>query len=313
MEPAFRWRSVPGLGFPLMRAVALISLSTGAVIDFAYAASSGKGTGEGSLLRGMLDTMNPGDILVADRYYPSFRTLASLQTQGVDIVSVSHQKRKVNFSDGVQLGENDHIVEWQRPTCMTRIGEDEFRSMSETIRVREFAIEIDDREGGTNSAVVVTTITDPTIPKSEISALYWKRWNCELDLRAIKQSMHLDILRCKTPEMVEKEIFAHLLAYNLLRGTMTESAKRNGLHPRQLSVKGAMQAIESFTPAMMSTNAGDVLYDALMTTVSAHRVGNRPGRLEPRAKKRKIGWQAVMNKPRNAYHRRLNAEVNPLR
>ena len=97
----------------------------------------------------------------------------------------------------------------------------------------------------------------------------FQAWNCELDLRALKQSMHMDVLRCKTPEMVRKEIFAHLLAYNLLRGVMTESAKRNDVMPRQLSVKGAMQAVESFTPAMMSTDARDVLYDALLTTVSS--------------------------------------------
>ena len=306
-------RSRPGVGFPIMRAVAMISLSTGAVVDFACAPHAGKGTGEGSLLRGMLDTMNADDILVADRYYPSFRTLAALQARGVDMVSVSHHARIVDFSEGIQLGEQDHIVEWHRPATVARIGEYEFRGLPETIQVREFVIEIDNREGVKEPAIVVTTITDPTIPQSEISTLYWKRWNCELDLRSIKQSMHMDILRCKTPEMIEKEIYAHLLAYNLLRGTMTESAKRTGLHPRQLSVKGAMQAIESFTPAMMVvSNAGDVLYDALLTTVSSHRVGNRPGRLEPRMKKRRHGWQEMMNKPRNQYRRRLTSEANPL-
>ena len=150
------------------------------------------------------------------------------------------------------------------------------------------------------------------MPQKELSDLYWRRWNAELDLRSIKQSLHLDILRGKTPAMVEKEIFAHLLAYNLLRGVMTESAKRTGTTPRQLSVKGAMQAVESFTPAMM-TNGGDVLFDALLTTVSAHRVGNRPGRLEPRYKKRRPSWTDYMTIPRNQSHRRLNSEAISLR
>ena len=123
----------------------------------------------------------------------------------------------------------------------------------------------------------------------------------------------MDILRCKTPEMVEKGVYAHLFAYNLLGGTMTESAKTTGVMPCQLSVKGAMQAIESFTPAMMTTKSRDVLYDALLTTFSAHRVGNRPGRLEPRAKKRKQGWQTIMIKPRKQYHRRLASDSVSLR
>lgn len=316
IENQLEWPQIktvkPGLGFPTMRAVALISLSTGAVVDFSCAPHEGKGTGEATLFRGMLDTLNPGDIVVADRYYPSFRTVAALKRRGVDIVSVSHHMRKIDFSEGIQLGENDHIVEWRKPSHPGRIGEEEFRSLPETIRVREFLIDVECRAGGTEKAVVVSSITDPTVPQDELSQLYWKRWNCELDLRSIKQSMHLDILRCKTPEMVRKEIYAHLLAYNLLRGTMTESAKRTGITPRQISVKGTMQAVESFTPAMMATDAGDVLYDAMLTTVSAHRVGNRPGRKEPRKKKRRSGWRDMMTKPRNEYDRRLASEAMTL-
>lgn len=304
-----------GLGFPVMRAVAMISLATGAVVDFKYAAHEGKGTGEGTLLRGMLDTMNRGDILVADRYYPSYYTVAALQGRGVDMVSVSHVSRKVDFSEGFQLGESDHIVEWHKPQFHSRdarITREEYDRMPDTMLVREFVIDIEGRSGGSEQAIVISTMTDPTIPQNELSDLYWRRWNCELDLRSIKQSMHLDILRCKTPAMVEKEIFAHLLAYNLLRGTMTESAKRNGVTPRQLSVKGAMQAVESFTPAMMTTNGNEALYDAMLTTVAAHRVGNRPGRQEPRKRKRRHSWRDYLMVPRHKCHRRLNSEVAPL-
>jgi hypothetical protein len=303
-----------GLGFPVMRAVAMISLSTGAIVDFAFAASEGKGTGESAMLRRMMGTMNAGDVLVADRYYPSFYTVTALANRGVDMVSISHFSRKVDFNDGIQLGENDHIVEWRKPvfSTQTKISREEYDRLPETIEVREFIIDVEGRDGSKEQAIIVSTMTDPTIPQSELSDLYWRRWNCELDLRAIKQSMHLDVLRCKTPEMVEKEIFCHLLAYNLLRGTMTESAKRTGLTPRQLSVKGTMQAVESFTPAMMATDAGDVLYDAMLTTVSAHRVGNRPGRQEPRAKKRRPSWREYMMHPRNKYRRRLASEARSL-
>lgn len=301
-----------GLGFPVMRAVALISLATGAVVDFDFAAHEGKGTGEGTLLRGMLGTLNAGDILVADRYHPSFVTIAALLRRGVDMVSVSHQARNVDFSAGIQLGENDHIVEWKKPGYDKRQTREEYAALPETIMVREFVIEIEGRSGGSENAIVVTTMTDPSIPQKELSDLYWRRWNCELDLRSLKQSMHLDVLRCKTPEMVAKEIFCHLLAYNLLRGTMTESAKRADITPRQISVKGTMQAVESFTPAMMAISNGDVLYDAFLTTVSAHRVGNRPGRQEPRKKKRRPAWREYMMVPRNEFHRRLNSEVAPL-
>ena len=146
----------------------------------------------------------------------------------------------------------------------------------------------------------------------EFSDLYWKRWNCEVDIRSLKHSLHLDFVQCKTPSMVRKEIWAHMLAWNLLRGLMVESAKRNNVLPRQLSTKGAMQAVESFTPAMMAIDGNEALYNAMLTTVSAHRVANRPGRQEPRFKKRRPSWTKYMTIPRNESRRRLAAEVRSL-
>jgi hypothetical protein len=138
-----------------------------------------------------------------------------------------------------------------------------------------------------------------------------KRWQVELGIRDLKQSMHLDVLRSKTPEMVLKELWAGILAYNLLRGTMSESAKRSGITPRQLSVKSAMQAVESFTPAMMVVADSAQFYDAFLTAVSARRAGNRPGRQEPRLKKRRQVWTNLMMKPRNEYFRRVQTKELP--
>lgn len=300
-------RSPKGLGFPIMRAVALISLATGAVIDMAFAQYKGKGTGEINLLRSLLGSLNPGNILVADRYYPSFVSIAMLKQVGVDLVSISHHTRKIDFSTGHILGPKDHIVEWQRPQSRKYVDPQVQASLPEKISVREFAISIEGRSGGSQEVVVISTIVDPTIPKEELADLYWQRWNCELDIRSIKHSLHMDVLRCKTPDMIRKEIWCHLLAYNLLRGTMVESAKKNNILPRQLSIKGTLQAVESFTPAMMAIDDSETLYNALLTTVSAHRVGNRPGRQEPRFKKRRPGWTAYMTIPRHKSTRRLAA------
>jgi hypothetical protein len=299
-----------GLGFPIMRAVALISLATGAVVDLAFAAHEGKGTGESTLLRGMIDSMNPGDVLVADKYYPSFFTIALLKQRGVDLVSISHCLRKIDFSSGEVLGDNDHIAEWHKPPrCPEWMDAATYESIPDTLPIREFEIEIDGREGGKEKAIVVSSITDPKIPKQEISALYWSRWNCELDMRAVKCSMQMDVLRAKTPEMIGKEIWCHILAYNLLRGVMVESAKRHDLMPRQLSVKGAMQTIESFTAPMMAIDGNEAIYSALLKTVSAHRVGNRPGRLEPRKRKRRPAWRDYMMVPRHKCPRRLAGDA----
>ena len=268
-----------GLGFPIMRAVAIISLPTGAVVDFGIAKHEGKGTGEGTLLRSMIGNVRPESVLVADRLFPGYATVAALQNRGVELVSMSHHVRQVDFRRGHQLGPKDHIVEWHRSKYNGQSNHGDYRAhqaLPETILMREFEIEIDNRTGGKEKAIIVTTLTDPSIPQKEISDLYWSRWNCELDIRSIKHALHMNVLRCKTPSMVRKEIWCHLLAYNLLRGTMTEAAKRQEIRPRQLSVKGTMQAVESFTAPMMAIDGNQAIYDAFLSTVSAHRVGNRP-------------------------------------
>ncbi len=302
------------LGFPIMRAVALVSLATGAVPDIEFGKYAGKGTGEIGLFSKVSQNLPIGSIVVADRYYPTYSTMAGLKTRGIDVVSVSHAERDVDFTAGQILGPKDHIVTWHKGQVRDRVSPEAaaaYAALPETVMVREFVIDIDGRDGGKEQAIVVTTMTDPTIPQEELSDLYWTRWNCELDIRSIKHSLNMDVLRAKTPSMVRKEIWAHLLAYNLLRGTMVESAKRNAVLPRQLSVKGTMQAVESFTPAMMAIDGSDALYNALLTTVSAHRVGNRPGRQEPRAKKRRPAWKVYMKKPREKFHRRLAAAGAP--
>jgi Transposase DDE domain len=293
-----------GWGFPVMRSVALISLATGAVVDMSFAPYAGKGTGETRLLRDIMGSLSPGDVLVADKYYPSYFTVAALQKRGVELVSISHGARIARWHRGIKLSKYDHIDQWRKPSRPEWMSEQEYETVPDRITVREFAIDIDGRDGP-DRLIIVSTMADPTISQKELSDLYWARWNCEVDIRSIKHSLHMDVLRCKTPEMVHKEIWCHMLAYNLLRGTMVESAKRNEVLPRQISVKGAMQAVESFTPVLMAIDGNAAIYDAFLGTVAAHRVGNRPGRLEPRLKKRYPAWREYMNKPRNSYPRRL--------
>ena len=300
------------LAFPIMRAVALVSLATGAVLDLQFGKYSGKGTGEIGLFRRVSENVPDCSIVVADRYYPTYWTMAALKTRSIDVVSISHAHREVDFTAGHVLGPQDHIVEWHKGQVRNRVSAEAtaaYAALPETVTVREFVIDIDGRDGGKEQAIIVTTMTDPSIPQKEIADLYWQRWNCELDIRAIKHSLNMDVLRAKTPAMVKKEIWAHLLAWNLLRGTMVESAKRNDVLPRQLSIKGTMQAVESFTPAMMAIDGNEAIYDAFLATVSAHRVGNRPGRQEPRFKKRRPAWKVYMKKPRNEFHRKLASNV----
>ena len=183
------------------------------------------------------------------------------------------------------------------------------RPVQPTITLRQVTIDIEGRDGASKSLSLVTTITDPAVTDAEIAELYRQRWNCEVDFRTIKCTMQMDVLRAKAPEMTQKEIFCHLLAYNLLRGVMAESASKSDVAPRRLSVKGDLQMVESFTPAMMHSDGHEATYNAFLGALSAHRVGNRPGRVEPRVKKRRPKQHLHMRQPRNKYFRRLRQEV----
>jgi hypothetical protein len=233
-----------GLGFPVARVVVLLSLATGMLTDMAMGPYAGKATGETALLRQLPDGFEPGDILLADRYYCSYFMIALLMERGIDFVMRIHQLRKVDFRWGRRLGKGDHIVQWKLPQKPKWMEQQVYDRMPASIEVREVHVRVSEPGFRTESFVVVTTLTDATTyTEEDIAELYHARWQAELDIRAIKITMGMDVLRCKTPEMVRREMWACILAYNLIRQTMLQSAQETGMCPRALSFTAAMQSI----------------------------------------------------------------------
>ena len=291
-----------GLGFPVARVVVLLSLATGMITDMAMGPYSGKETGETALLRQLLERFRPGDILLGDRYFCSYFMIALLQEIGVDFVTRVHQLRTVDFRRGRRLGKGDHIVHWKLPQKPKWMDQPTYDRMPASIEVREVHVCISEPSFRTESFVVVTTLTDRTeYPSDDIAELYHSRWQAELDIRAIKITMGMDIMRCKTPEMVRKEMWTCLLVYNLIRQTMLQSARKAGVSPRSLSLTAAAQSIAaSWLVIVLSDDAlAKHLIDAASTSLAEHVVGNRPGRLEPRAIKRRPKPHDLLTKPRN--------------
>ena len=162
------------------------------------------------------------------------------------------------------------------------------------------SVDARDKDNRAEQFQVVTTILDASIDGGQIGSVYERRWDGEVDIRSIKSTMKMDILRCKTPEMVEKEIWVHLLAYNLLRTVMAVAASANGVEPRKISFKGAKQALTAFAPKLEAARPRQRarLVDAMLKAVAYHRVGDRPGRWEPRARKRRPKPTKRLNQPR---------------
>jgi hypothetical protein len=299
----------PGCGFPIARIVILLSLATGAALDLAMARTTGKLTGENALLRGLRGRLKPGDILLADSYYSSYPEVAALLAMGVDVVMRQHGGRKSDFRRGERLGREDHAVRWQRGRNRRPwMGREAFAALPRSIAMRELRVRVDKRGFRTKVFVVVTSLLDAeAYPPRELAGLYRQRWHAELDIRSIKQTLKMDVLRCKTPEMVRKEVFAHLLAYNLVRGVMAEAASRHGVKPRRLSFQGARQVLAGFRGELARAPSwrAEALRAEVLLSIAGERVGDRPDRYEPRARKRREKMYPRLQVPRKEARRRL--------
>ena len=298
-----------GLGFPVARMVVLFSLATAMVCGMAMGPYAGKQTGESALLRELLDLLDEGDILLADRYYCSYWMIAMLLALDIDFVTRLHQLRTADFRRGRRLGKGDHTVRWMRPQKPQWMDQGTYEQMPKSIEVREVQVHVEQPGFRTESLVVVTTLTDVNeYPQEDIAELYHRRWLVELDIRAMKCSLGMDVLRCKSPEMVRREIWVCLLAYNLIRRTMLQASKLSDLSPRQLSFAAAMQKIAAcwIVLQLLDKETATKLIDTHLAGLLAHRVGDRPDRFEPRAVKRRPKQQTLLTTPRNQIKAQMN-------
>lgn len=297
----------PGLGYPILRLVGVLSLACGAVLDVAFGAYAGKRTGETSLLRQLFHLFQHGEVALADALFANYWTIAGLLARGVDVLARRDGKRRLDWRTGQRLGAKDHVVVWHKPQRPDWMSAEEYRAMPETLAIREVAVEVRQPGFRTRQIVVVTTLLDPqAYPKEELAAAYRARWHAELDLRAIKQVMAMDVLRCKSPAMVRKEIWMHLLAYNLIRTLLAEAAQAAGVPPRELSFKGALQTLNAFAAVWpFATRHHQALYAAILQALATHRVGDRPDRIEPRAVKRRPKKLTYLTEPRQLARNRL--------
>src|SRR5262249_5961636 len=200
-----------------------------------------------------------------------------LKQRGVDTVSRLSAHRRADFRKGTRLGKEDHLVVWRKPTSIRSVDRRTYNSFPDSITVREVRFRVEQPGFRTRSVVVVTTLLDPEqASKEELASLYRARWNNELDLRSIKVTLQMGVLRGKTPEMVRKEIWTHTLAYTLIRTVMAQAAAaaaaaaataaggEEGVPPREISFKATLQVLEAFRPLIDYRAQRDASYRAAL-------------------------------------------------
>lgn len=298
----------PGAGFPIARACAVLSLGTAAIHNLNIGPYEGKETGENALLREILDCLKEGDVAVFDRHYCSFIMLAILQQRGVHFCVRLHQRRLSDFRRGRRLGPDDHLVTWTRPKRPPWMSEQLYAQIPETMTLREMRFQVTVPGRRSETLTVVTSLTDAdAYPPEDIATLYGYRWNAELDIRDIKQTLGLDHVRCKTPNMVRRELWVTLLAYNLIRKLIAMAAAVHAKQPRQLGFTLACQTILSSWMLLATGACRNVrrLWPLALERIAANEVANRPGRIEPRMIKRRRDHYPLMHDPRQQLREKL--------
>lgn len=292
----------PGCGFPVMKVVGIFSLGSGALLE---RATGSQHQHESLLFRGLWSTLKSGDIIVEDRAFGSYGTMALLRWQGVDTVTRLHQRRSGDLRQGRALGPNDRLVEWKKPVQRpVGMSEEDYRALPPTLPVRLIGLEVAVPGWRTRRAVLATTLTDAEkYPADLIRDLYLRRWQVELHFAQIKTHLQLDVLRTRSPQMVEKELMVGLIAYNLVRALMQRSAHLHHVPLARMSFQGCVDTVRHYAQVIRASlgapHKQQALIDQMLERMAADLLPIRPGRSEPRAKKRRPKNFQLLTRPRN--------------
>jgi hypothetical protein len=298
-----------GCGFPLANIVALFCLKTGAVLETFMGSHSDQ---ELNLFRSLYKHLKSGDVALGDRLYGSYADICLLKARGIDAVFRMHGRRKVDFRKGKRLGILDHIVQWNKPrSCPSGLDPALFAQLPERIMLREVRFLVERKGFPTKWVTLVTTLLDDSIyPKEALAELYHQRWQAEIDLRHLKTTMVMEHLLSKTPHMVRNEYYVHLLAYNLIRTLMFQAGTQHGVECLSLSFQATIQHFGNFSSCLANASNDDErghIYSILLYLVSKEQIPVRPGRSEPRLKKRRPKSYGWLKQPRQHLRQKLVA------
>ncbi len=303
-------RQAEGLGFPILRCLTLISMVSGMLVDLVYGPYSGKETGETALLRQLLTELRAGDIVVADCYLCTYWIVAACLARGVKIVMKNHHKRDDHPADARRLCKGQRLVTWDRPDRPEWMSEEEYQQQPETIEIRLVDIQVPQKGFRPDAFTVATTMLDRKVDTGDwIASVYRSRWLVELDIRDIKCSLGMDVLRAKSPDMVRTELWSCLLAYNLIRLRMLQSCAIEGRDPRSVSFTTTMQLLATNWLLCAVIGVTEELAQLGQAMACSEQVGHRDGRIEPRKNKRRPKLIALMTKPRRVYQDEMKAAV----
>lgn len=289
----------PGCGFPSIRLVGVFSLATGVLRQLAMGALD---KSELALFYTLWSTLPKNAILVGDRYFGCFMNVALLLARGVDTVMRVNASRKVHFGKcHTRLSKGDALFEWKRPSKCTWLSKWVRLSAPKTLLVRVIRYTIHTPGFRSETVLLATTLLDPKVyPAHDLAQLYGRRWQVELDIRDIKTTLGMDFINVQSPSMVRKEIWVHMLCYNLARSIMTHACVVTGLAFEEASFKGSLNIITAMADALGTRELSPEMYEQMLKGIAQARLRRRPNRSEPRVIKRRKKDYAIMTQRRRA-------------
>jgi hypothetical protein len=294
----------PGCGFPQAAICACFNLHNGALLSYEL---GNKKSHELPLLRKQWDTFKAEDVFLADKLFCSYFDISGLKNRGVDSIIPLSRRMPVSETEAVKkLGDNDLLIRWKKPvrSKASSYSQEDWEALPDTLLLRQIKVSVNQAGFRVTSFYIITTLLDAVeYPASEIAATYFQRWDVELFFRDIKATMGMDVLRCKSPEMVRKEILMHLIAYNCIRSLMIEAADKKSVELRQISFKASVQALRQWEPHLNQPNIShqqrNRLVQMLYEAIAGKIIPLRPGRSEPRAVKRRPKPYPLLTTPRH--------------
>lgn len=282
----------PGCGFPVVQIVGVLNLIHGGWEGIVVGDTS---THEHAAFDALFSYIGEGEILVGDRAYSSYELIGRLRAQGSHFVSRPHPGRKIDFRKGEKIGRDERLVIWVKPAQQpsgSLLARDEWDALPPSMEVRIIRVRGRDREGSRESKYVVSTLLNAAAyPAGEVASLYLHRWDIEVRIRDIKTTMGMEVLRTKSPAMVRKEIQMHMIAYNAVRLLMLKAGVEHGENHRRLSFKGALQVLGNSVESFAGLRGNPVLRarrkEQMLAALAERIVTERPGRSEPRKKKKR--------------------------